>query len=98
MSNVQIIDPVTGKVLHHSWRPVSEMPPFPEPSQPSLVLLVLLGHEKFVTDKRQEHAAKRRIHVARFNTNVSTVGNMFSFDMPEIIAWQPVPPFFADEG
>lgn len=35
--------------------------------------------------------AFNKMHTANFTGNVKTVGGMFSFDMPEITHWMPLP-------
>ena len=40
-----------------------------------------------------------RIHVASLRPNISLVGQMFAFDMPEMLLWMPLPPPpAADDG
>jgi len=33
-----------------------------------------------------------RMHTASYHPNLTTIGNHFSFDMPKVTHWRPLPP------
>ena len=60
----------------NTWQPIETVPRDGTP-----VLALLESADRYTP----------RIQTAIFRPNVITVGNRFSFDMPEIIAWMPFP-------
>lgn len=90
-SSKPLIDTVTGATLTDSWQPVTSIK-YPEPHELPFTCLVLV--EARVDDK-WSLPMERRVHIGKFNSNVATIGNMFDFDMPKIIAWCPLPEVYA---
>lgn len=70
----------------HNWRPADTLPePGPEPGD-KIVILVLLAPKNYgipVQPMRRTRNNSGQI--------IDVIGNLFAFDMPPVVGWQPLP-------
>lgn len=81
-----MIDPVTNTQLNVIWKPVNEMPSLSEYNRNNG------GFECLVLLDTREYPHISRIQAAMYCNNVVTIGGLFSFDQPPVVALMNKPP------